>query len=263
MTEKYNNENIIKSQKILAYVKLVFLFVLVVGLPAYIWFFQHQLIDSVSSVTKVQNLLNSNRMLSVPIYIGAQILQIGICIIPGQCLQMGAGLAWGFWLGCLYSIIGAAIGSFLTYYVAKWLGKDAMYFIFGQEKMDHYVERLRSRKAIIIVFFIFLIPGVPKDLCNYAAGVSEMKLKPFLAASLLGRTPGMMGSLLIGKNIAASSYISAIVIAVIALVLFALGVIFHKNIFAFIERKTVKSQHPDNNNDNKNDLNDNNTYDDK
>ena len=129
--------------------------------------------------------------------------------------------------------------------------------------MDHYVERLRSRKAIIIVFFIFLIPGVPKDLCNYAAGVSEMKLKPFLAASLLGRTPGMMGSLLIGKNIAASSYISAIVIAVIALVLFALGVIFHKNIFAFIERKTVKSQHPDNNNDNKNDLNDNNTYDDK
>jgi len=256
MTEKYNNDNIIKNQKILAYVKLVFLFVIVIGLPAYIWFFQHQLIDSVSSVNKVQNLLNSNRMLSVPIYIGAQILQIVICIIPGQWLQMGAGLAWGFWLGCLYSIIGAAIGSFLTYYVAKLLGKDAMYFIFGQEKMDHYVERLRSRKAIIIVFFIFLIPGVPKDLCNYAAGVSEMKLKPFLAASLLGRIPGMMGSLLIGKNIAASSYISAIVIAVIALVLFVLGIIFHKHIFAFIERKAVKSPHPDNN-DSKNDLTDN------
>lgn len=93
MTEKYNNDNIIKNQKILAYVKLVFLFVIVIGLPAYIWFFQHQLIDSVSSVNKVQNLLNSNRMLSVPIYIGAQILQIVICIIPGQWLQMGAGLA--------------------------------------------------------------------------------------------------------------------------------------------------------------------------
>ena len=111
MTEKYNNDNIIKNQKILAYVKLVFLFVIVIGLPAYIWFFQHQLIDSVSSVNKVQILLNSNRMLSVPIYIGAQILQIVICIIPGQWLQMGAGLAWGFWLGCLYSIVGAAIGS--------------------------------------------------------------------------------------------------------------------------------------------------------
>jgi uncharacterized membrane protein YdjX (TVP38/TMEM64 family) len=229
-----------KTKKILAFVKLGFLLLLVVGIPAYIWFFQHQLIDSVSSVEKVQTLLNSNKMLSIPIYIGAQILQIIICIIPGQWLQMGAGLAWGFWLGYLYSLIGAAIGSFLTYYIAKWLGKDGMYFIFGKEKMDHYVEKLRSRKAIIIVFFIFLIPGVPKDLCNYAAGVSEMKLRPFLVASLLGRTPGMMGSLLIGRNIGASSYMSAIIIAVIALVLFVLGVIYHKRIFAAIESRQEK-----------------------
>ena len=77
-----------------------------------------------------------------------------------------------------------------------------------------------------------------------------------MRAIILGSGSKGNSTLLIGKNIAASSYISAIVIAVIALVLFVLGIIFHKHIFAFIERKAVKSPHPDNN-DSKNDLNDN------
>lgn len=233
-------------KKTTAFIKLGLLLVIVIGLPLYIYFFQHQLIDSVSSTEKVQHLLNENKMLSIPIYIAAQIIQIVICIIPGQWLQMGAGLAWGFWLGYLYSIIGALIGSVLTYYIAKWLGRDAMYVIFGEEKMAGYVEKLRSRRAIIIVFLIFLIPGVPKDLCNYAAGISEMKLRPFLIASLLGRSPGMMGSLLIGKQLGTSSYTTAIIIGVVAVVLFILGVVFHKKIFALAESRNSakdKSEH--------------------
>ena len=86
-------------------------------------------------------------------------------------------------------------------------------------------------------FLIFLIPGVPKDLCNYAAGISEMKLKHFLAASLLGRTPGMMGSLLIGKHIGTSSYTTAIIIGVVAVLLFVLGLVFHKKIFELAEKR--------------------------
>ena len=226
-----------KFKKVTAFLKLGFLLVIIIGVPLYIYFFQHQLIDNVSSTEKVQQLLNSNKMLSIPIYIAPQIVQIVICIIPGQWLQMGAGLAWGFWAGYLYSLIGALIGSVLTYYIANWLGKDAMYVIFGQEKMNTYVEKLRSKRAIVIVFLIFLIPGVPKDLCNYAAGISEMKLKPFLAASLLGRTPGMMGSLLIGKHIGTSSYTTAIIIGVVAVLLFVLGLVFHKKIFELAEKR--------------------------
>ena len=234
-----------KFKKITAFLKLGLLLLIIIGVPLYIYFFQHQLIDNVSSIPKVQHLLNENKALSIPIYIGAQIIQIIICIIPGQWLQMGAGLAWGFWAGYLYSLIGALIGSVLTYYLANWLGKDAMHVIFGEEKMTTYVKKLQSKRAVLIVFLIFLIPGVPKDLCNYAAGISEMKLKPFLIASLLGRTPGMMGSLLIGKNIGTSSYTAAIAIGIAAVILFVLGVIFHKKIFEFAERRGISTDSKD------------------
>ena len=231
-----NNKNE-QRQKILAYVKFAVLLLILVGIPLYIYFFQHQLIDSVNSVEKVQRLLNDNKAYSIPIYILAQIIQIVICIIPGQWLQMGAGLAWGVMLGLLFSLIGAFFGSLITYYIAKWLGKDAVHFFFGEEKVAEYVEKLNSKRAFFIVFLIFLIPGVPKDLCNYAAGISSMRLKPFMLASMIGRTPGMLGSIIIGKRIAAADYTVAIIIAVVAVIIAVLGVIFHKRILDFIEKK--------------------------
>ena len=111
-----------------------------------------------------------------------------------------------------------------------------MHLIFGEQKIKKMLRTLNSKKAIVLVFIIFLIPGVPKDLCNYVAGLSEMKLKPFLIVSLIGRTPGMMGSLLIGRQIQTGGYVSAAVIAGIAVVLFALGIIFRKKITVVLDK---------------------------
>ncbi len=115
-----------------------------------------------------------------------------------------------------------------------------MHLIFGEEKIKSMLETLNSKKAVELVFLI-LIPGVPKDLCNYVAGLSEMKLKPFLIVSLIGRSPGMMGSLLIGRQIYTGGYVSAAVIAAVAVVLFVLGLIFRKKITVFLDNATKDS----------------------
>lgn len=216
--------------------KLALLLFILIGLPLYLYFFQHDLIENFSSMENVEAFFNDYKAQSVFIYIGTQILQIVICIIPGQWLQFAAGYMYGFWLGYLYSLIGAFLGSVLTYYIAKILGHDAMHLIFGEEKIKKMLRTLNSKKAVVLVFIIFLIPGVPKDLCNYVAGLSEMKLKPFLIVSLIGRTPGMMGSLLIGRQIQIGGYMSAAIIAGVAVVLFILGIIFRKQLTVLLDK---------------------------
>lgn len=165
--------------------KLTLLLFILIGLPLYIYFFQHDWIENFSSTENVEALFREYRAQSVLIYLGTQILQIVICIIPGQWLQFAAGYMYGFWLGYLYSFIGAFLGSVLTYYIARILGHDAMHLIFGEEKIKKMLQTLNSKKAVVLVFLVFLIPGVPKDLCNYVAGLSEMRLKPFLIVSLI------------------------------------------------------------------------------
>lgn len=216
--------------------KFALLLAILVGLPLYIYFFQHEWIERMSSLENVNAYFEEYKTASVFVYISAQIIQIVICIIPGQWLQLAAGYMYGFWLGYLFSLAGAAIGTVLTYYLAKLLGHDAMHLIFGEAKIRENIARLNSKRAIIVVFLIFLIPGVPKDLFNYAAGISEMKLKPFLIVSLIGRSPGMMGSLLIGRQIESGYYTSAIVIAVIAVALCIIGVIMRKRLTKYLDR---------------------------
>lgn len=235
--DKHRKDKIHKRIKVISTIlKFALLLLIIIGLPLYIYFFEPQLIDSMSSMENVNALFEHYHAESILVYIGAQILQIIICVIPGQWIQFAAGYMYGFWLGFLYSIIGAAIGSVVTYYLAKLLGRDAMHLIFGEARINEFIHKLNSKKAIVIVFLIFLIPGVPKDLCNYAAGISEMKLKPFLIVSLVGRSPGMMGSLLIGRQIEAGNYTGAIVVAAVAVVLCVVGIIMRKRLTGWMDK---------------------------
>ena len=235
--DKHRKDKIHKRIKVISTIlKFALLLLIIIGLPLYIYFFEPQLIDSMSSMENVNALFEHYHAESILVYIGAQILQIIICVIPGQWLQFAAGYMYGVWLGFLYSIIGAAIGSVVTYYLAKLLGRDAMHLIFGEARINEFIHKLNSKKAIVIVFLIFLIPGVPKDLCNYAAGISEMKLKPFLIVSLVGRSPGMMGSLLIGRQIEAGNYTGAIVVAAVAVVLCVVGIIMRKRLTGWMDK---------------------------
>lgn len=225
-----------RFKKISAIAKLVLLIVILVGIPLYIFFFHHDLIERFSDIREIERGLAEYKTESIFIYIGAQLLQIIICIIPGQELQFAAGYMYGFWLGYAFSLIGAALGTIVTYYLARLLGHDAMHMIFGEEKMNSIVEQIRGKKGIIIIFLIYLIPGVPKDLCNYAAGLSEIRLDRFLIVSLIGRSPGMMGSLLIGNQLVNGQYTSAIVIGIVAVVLCVLGLIFRKKVMELFDR---------------------------
>ncbi len=219
-----------------AVLKLCLLLVVVIGIPAYIFFFHHSLLDEFSSIRDIYEFLKDYKKESVLIYLGLQVLQIIICIIPGQALQLAAGYLFHFWLALLLTLTGAALGTIAVYYLARFLGKDAMHMIFGEEKIHAMLEKLDSRNGMLLVFIIFLIPGIPKDLCAYAAGISEIRLKPFLILSLIGRTPGMAGSLLIGRQLQNEGYLSAAIIAGIALVLFILGMVFRKQVTEFFDK---------------------------
>ena len=211
--------------------KLVALAVIIVGVPLYIFIFHHEVLEDISNLRNVEHWLLNYKKQSAFVYIGAQIIQIIICIIPGQALQVAAGYLYGFWLAFALSLVGAFLGSVIVFYLAQFLGHDAMHILFGERKVVEMLDKINSKKGMLAVFVIFLIPGIPKDLCTYAAGISEMHIKPFLILSLIGRAPGMMCSIAIGRQIMHGNYHSAIIIAVIVVILFLIGVIFRDKVF--------------------------------
>jgi len=225
-----------KFKKLSLVLKLVALAAILIGVPLYIYFGHHELLEDYSNIRDVETWLRQYKAQSALVYIGAQILQIIICVIPGQALQVAAGYIYGFWLAFALSIVGAFIGSVIVFYLAQFLGHDAMHILFGKRKITEMLDQLNSKKGMLIVFVIFLIPGIPKDLCTYAAGISNMHIKPFLILSLIGRSPGMMCSIAIGRQIMHGNYHSAIIIAVIVVILFIIGLLFRDKVITFFDK---------------------------
>ena len=242
--DKQSEKNVLnkegKRERIIAIMKLSLLALILIGIPVYIYFFQHDLIDAFSNMKELIRDIREYRKESILIYLIAQALQVVICIIPGQALQFAGGYLFGIPLGLLLSLIGIAVGSSIAYFFARMLGRDAVHLFFGERKVTEMIDLMNSPKGLIVTFIIFLIPGIPKDLCSYAAGLSNIKIRPYLIVSMIARIPGMLGCLIIGSRVEAGGYASAAIVAAIAVVLLILGIKFRHKIIDFTYRAANK-----------------------
>lgn len=235
-------DNIRKARKenhiqlIVSLLKVLILLFIVVGIPLYIWFFHGDLITRWKSVDDIVAFLEHYETESILVYIGLQIMQVVISFLPGQVFQMAAGYLYGFWQALLFAMTGAVLGTMISFMLAKLLGRDFLHILFGEEKISYYIERLNSKRVYAIVFLIYLIPGIPKDMVSYAAGVSEIKFKPFVILSAIGRLPGMTGSLLMGTMLEEERFGFAIGIGIFAVIACIICLVFREKIMVWLDR---------------------------
>lgn len=224
-----------KSKLIISSLKILLLIFIVVGIPLYIYVFHRDIISGFKSFEDIVAFLEKYETESIPIYIGLQIIQVVVSVLPGQVFQLAAGYMYTFIPALFYAILGAAVGTIISFGLARVLGRDFVHMFFGEEKTHYYMERLNSKKAYMLVFLLYAIPGIPKDMISYVAGISEMKFRPFVILSAVGRLPGMMGSIMIGSMWYRENYIGMVVLAIIAATAFILCIVFHKKIDSILD----------------------------
>lgn len=107
--------------------------------------------------------------------------------IPSAPIALAAGAAYGHGWGTVYVAIGAEAGALAAFGIARWLGRDVMYRIFGQGLS---MGLLGSQNALMAVVFVSrLLPFVSFDLMSYAAGLTPLKPWRFALATLAGIVP--------------------------------------------------------------------------
>ena len=229
-------------KKRFAYIKLAILIFIIVGLPVILFFTCRDTLFSKEWLANLPEFIMQYKGYAAAVLIGIQILQVIICVIPGQPIQLAASYLFGVLKGYLISIIGAVIGAFIAFYIARILGKDALETIFGKEKVNDYHRKLNSGKGLTAVLLIYLIPGVPKDLVAYVAGVSDMRIRPFLIVSTIGRSPGMLGSLLTGYFLSSRNYAAIGILAAATAVILIIFFVKRKQLVAMLDDLEKKDE---------------------
>lgn len=171
----------------------------------------------------------------VLVFLGVQILQIVIPPIPGEVVQLAAGYIFGPWLGSFYLLLGAFIGSLISFYTSRYLGYPIVQAFVSTSKLERLRKLIEHPKTDLVVFLAFLIPGFPKDLLTYVAGLTPLSAMRFVMLALVGRFPALFVSVIVGNNLREKSYEQTVWIILFAGIIFLIGFYYRKQIFERLE----------------------------
>ncbi len=115
-------------------------------------------------------------------------------IVPPAAWKAMTDDSMNIFLVIIFATIGANLGALINYYLARWLGRPIVYkfansrlghiCLIDEEKVHRAEEYFRKHGAAS-TFFGRLIPAV-RQLISIPAGLSGMKLAPFLIYTTLG-----------------------------------------------------------------------------
>ncbi|MGI6206122.1 MAG: TVP38/TMEM64 family protein [Anaerovoracaceae bacterium] len=188
------------------------------------------------SVETFNAFMNAHQDDNVIIYTVVQALQTVVSFIPGQIVQIAGGYMFGFWMASLLSLIGIAIGSSAAFFIARFFGLRPVRVMCGENACRKCEELLNKQTTYRTLAVLYIIPGFPKDLLAYVAGISDMKYLSFLLLCTVFRYPAMAASMLMGSFLADENYIGAVIIALVCIFIFAACIIWRKQLRAFLDR---------------------------
>ena len=225
-----------RHRKIIAILKFALLLMFIVGVPVFLYFKYGADVFSKDSAQRLIEYLKANRNTAFLLIILIQMIQVIVCILPGQPIQFASSYMFGVIPALILSLIGAVLGTTVTFFISKILGRDMINLLFDKDKVDDYHKKLNSGKGIALAGLIYLIPGVPNDLLSYVAGISDMKFRPFIIVSSIARIPGMLGSLLLGAFVESRNYAAIVILGLVTVIFFVVFIIKRKAIIAYMDK---------------------------
>lgn len=219
---------IVKFNKKILKTAFVTTVVLLVGVVC--WFVGNPLVEFASEPQKFRIWVNSNGVWGRFAYIGMMILQIIAAFLPGEPFEMVAGYAFGTFEGTVLCFLASSLGSVMVLFFARRFGMKFVSLFFKKEQIESVKFLRSSPKRILLFSLIFILPGTPKDLLCYFAGVTDMKLWLLMFICSFGRIPAIVTSTLGGDALGSKSYILSIVVFAVNLLISLLGVLVYKKI---------------------------------
>ena len=189
------------------------------------FFFGNEMLQAVQNPQQFKTWLSHFGVFDELIFILVRTVQTIVKVIPALPLEIGAGYAWGAWLGMLYCLIGNILGTFVVLWLIKSFGTKLIEKFFSMKNLK-FLRILQSSKRLHwMLFFLYLIPIVPKDAITYFASFLPVKTGPFLLVTTLARIPAILVVTLSGAALAQENYILSGTVFVSTLVIGLAGTI--------------------------------------
>ena len=143
-----------------------------------------------------------------------------VAFFPGPLLAGASGLLFGTAVGFPLSLTAAVLGASAAFLIARAAGRGALERVAGPRLRG--LRDAISRRGFLSVLYARILPGMPYNLVNYAAGLTAIRLPVFAGATALGAAPRAFAYTALGGSLDDLGSPEAIA-AIVVLVVMAVG----------------------------------------
>jgi len=136
---------------------------------------------------------------TVPVFLAVRTAMV-VFGLPTWMLTLAGGALFGLVAGSLYSVASAALGAVIAFGIARALGRERVMRRLGHHRWLVRLDRRLCGQAFWGVLSLRLNPLAPFNLVNLALGITSVRPGPFVAATLLGITPGTVVYTWLGES---------------------------------------------------------------
>lgn len=153
-------------------------------------------LDPASMVLELQKLRD---LPFAPLAVLAAYIVAGI-VLPITLLILLTGMAFEPMAAIGYALCGTLLSAAVTFELGSWLGRNALRRFAGARV--NAISRKLADGGIPAVALLRLFPLAPFTVVNMVAGASHIRLRDFLAGTLLGEGPGLVLMILFVNQLA-------------------------------------------------------------
>ena len=134
--------------------------------------------------------------------LGLQFAQIFLVILPGEPLEILAGMCYGAVGGTLFIFFSVALTTTLIFLLVRKYGRKFIEQSFDKKKIDK-IEKSKifqnPKNIEFILAICFAITGAPKDILIYVGGLLPIRPIRFILIATFCRFPSVISSTIVGE----------------------------------------------------------------
>lgn len=121
-----------------------------------------------------------------------------VAFVPGVLLTLAGGAIFDLARGTLYVFIAAVVGSTLAFLISRYLARGFVERRIRENERFAAIDQAIGAQGLRIVFLLRLSPAFPFSFLNYALGLTSVRLRDYLIASV-GMLPATVLYVYYGK----------------------------------------------------------------
>ncbi len=167
----------------------------------------------------VRRAVDQSGWLAPAVFVGIYIVWT-VVLLPAVVPTLAGGALFGIAIGSLLTLIGAVTGATIAFLIGRRLGRAQVERLAGPRR-ERFEQWLRRRGALALLY-ARLVPIIPFNLLNYAAGVSGISTRRYVLVTAVGILPGTVAYTALGSSAAHPGSVP-FVVSLAAVALLSLG----------------------------------------